>query len=126
MSLRTPLGRARGLGSAKEGVSHWWMQRVTALAQLPLVLWFVYFMLNTVSLDHAGATAAIARPLNALLLTLLLGSVFYHIKLGLQVVIEDYVHGEGVKLAMLLLMKFAVILLAASAIFVVLRIALGA
>lgn len=123
MSLRTPLARVRGLGSAKEGTDHWWMQRVTALALVPLSLWFVVFVLNTVHADYASAAATIAQPYNAVLLVLLLACAFYHALLGLQVVIEDYVHNEGLKLASLLLMKFVVILFAACAIFAVLRIA---
>ena len=72
MSLRTPLSRARGLGSAKEGVSHWWAQRVTAIANIPLVLWFIVFVIQAVGTDYETATALIARPLNAILLILLL------------------------------------------------------
>ena len=126
MSLRTPLGRVRGLGSAKEGVSHWWAQRVTAIAQVPLMLWFVVFVIQAVGADHAAATALISQPVNAVLLVLLLVNTFYHAWLGLQVVTEDYVHLEWAKLALLLLIKFAAILLGAISVFSVLRIALRA
>ena len=124
MSLRTPLARVRGLGSAKEGTDHWWMQRVTALALVPLSLWFVFFAISNVGADHAGLTATIAEPYNTVLLVMLLICVFYHAMLGLQVVIEDYVHREGLKIATMLLMKAVAVLFAATGIFAVLRIAL--
>ena len=125
MSLRTPLGRVRGLGSAKDGTQHWWMQRVTAVALVPLTLWLVFFLLNTVAADHAAAAAAIARPVNTVLLLLFLLALFYHLLLGLQVVIEDYVRAEWLKTSALMVMKFAVIVLAAATVLAVLRIALG-
>jgi succinate dehydrogenase / fumarate reductase membrane anchor subunit len=125
MSLRTPLGRVRGLGSAKEGVSHWWAQRVTAVALVPLTLWFVISLLSVAHADHETAVDWVSRPFNTVLLIILLITLFYHAQLGMQVVIEDYVHAEGAKLASLLLVKFVVILLAASAILAVLRIAFG-
>lgn len=125
MSLRTPLGRARGLGSAKEGVSHWWAQRVTAIALIPLTLWFVVFIIRSIGVDHSGLMERFAKPYNAVLLVLLLVSMFYHAMLGLQVVIEDYVHDEGAKLISLLAMKFILVVFAASSVFAVLRIALG-
>ena len=124
MSLRSPLGRARGLGSAKEGVAHWWAQRVTALALIPLCLWFVGSLVALVGADHAAVTAWIGRPLTAILLMLLLAATLHHAQLGCQVVIEDYVHGEGIKLALILAVKaFAAILFTAAA-FAVMRIAL--
>jgi succinate dehydrogenase / fumarate reductase membrane anchor subunit len=125
MSLRTPLGRVRGLGSAKEGTDHWWMQRVSAIALIPLSLWFVIFILGLTGTDYPVFKAAVARPLNAVLLILLLFALFYHAVLGLQVVIEDYVHSEWLKITLLLLIKFAAVLSGASAIFSVLRIAFG-
>lgn len=123
MSLRTPLARARGTGSAKEGVHHWWTQRVTALALLPLVLWFVVSLVSVAGAGHAEFVAWAGSPLNTALLILLLISVFYHAMLGLQVVIEDYVHAEGLKHAALLTVNFGLILLAAIAILSVLRLA---
>ncbi len=123
MSLRTPLARARGLGSAKEGVSHWWAQRVTALALVPLTLWFAASILSLTQADHAAAVAWIGAPLNSALLILLLIGLFYHAILGLQVVIEDYVHSEGAKLVTLLAMKFILVLLGAIAVVSVLRVA---
>jgi succinate dehydrogenase / fumarate reductase membrane anchor subunit len=125
MDLRTPLARARGLGSAKEGVNHWWAQRVTAVALVPLTLWFVVSLLSVLGEDYAQLVAWIGSPLNTVLLVTFLFSMFYHAYLGLQVVIEDYVHTEAVKLATLLAMKFLLILLGAAAILAVLRIAFG-
>jgi succinate dehydrogenase / fumarate reductase membrane anchor subunit len=125
MSLQTPLGRARGLGSAKEGVSHWWTQRVTAIALVPLTLWFVVSLLGVAGADYETVVAWIARPFNTVLLIALLISTFYHAILGLQVIIEDYVHHEGTKVASLLVIKFLLVLLGGSAVLAVLRIAVG-
>jgi succinate dehydrogenase / fumarate reductase membrane anchor subunit len=125
MSLRTPLGRVRGLGSAKQGTDHWWMQRVTAVALVPLVLWFVIFLLGIVDADYDAFKTALALPYNAVLSILFLAVLFYHAVLGLQVVIEDYVHSEWLKITSLMLIKFAALLLAVSAVFSVLRIAFG-
>jgi succinate dehydrogenase / fumarate reductase membrane anchor subunit len=124
--MRSALGRVRHLGSAKEGVQHWWAQRLTALALVPLTLWFVASVAWLAGADHAGFTGWVARPHNALLMILLLGAGFHHAQLGLQVVIEDYVHGEGAKLALLIVVKFAALLLALAGIFAVLKIAFGA
>jgi succinate dehydrogenase / fumarate reductase membrane anchor subunit len=125
MDLRSPLARARGLGSAKEGVNHWWAQRVTAIALVPLALWFVISLLAAVGADHATVVNWIGHPVNTVLMVALLVAMFYHSYLGLQVVIEDYVHTEGVKLAALLIVKFLVILLGAACALAVLRIAFG-
>ncbi|MCE2509610.1 MAG: succinate dehydrogenase, hydrophobic membrane anchor protein [Alphaproteobacteria bacterium] len=123
MSLRSPLGRVRGLGSAKEGTAHWWAQRVTAIALVPLALWFVASILSLIGADYATTTAWIGMPVPAVLLILLLTATFYHAQLGLQVVLEDYVHNEGLKLAAILLVKFACLVLGLAAVFGVLKIA---
>ena len=125
MSLRSPLGSARGLGAAKSGTHHWWMQRVTAIALLPLMLWLVYGLACMAGADHATVVAWLSQPLTAVGMILLLAAMFYHSQLGLQVVIEDYVHDEGAKIASLILMKFAHIALAAAGIFAVLKVAFG-
>jgi succinate dehydrogenase / fumarate reductase, membrane anchor subunit len=125
MSLRNPLARARGLGSAKEGTAHWMSQRVSALALIPLTLWFAYSVLLLVHGGYGQARAWIHAPMVAVLLVILIGTVFYHAYLGLQVVVEDYVHGEWSKFGSLLLIKFICVLLALSGIFAVLRIAFG-
>lgn len=125
MKLRTPISLARGLGSAKEGVNHWWMQRMTAVALAPLALWFVASLLCVVHADYDAMVAWVGRPVNTVLLALFLFTAFYHAMLGLQVVIEDYVHGEGAKIVSLLVMKFLLVLLGALSILAVLRIAFG-
>lgn len=125
MSLRTPLARVRGLGSAKEGVNHWWAQRVSAVALVPLALWFVCSLVSVVHKDYAGMVAWMGYPLNTSLLVLFLSAMFYHAKLGLQVVIEDYIHCEVRKLIALLVVKFGLALLAAASIISVLRLAFG-
>jgi len=122
MSLRTPLGRARGLGTAKTGTHHWWAQRVTAVALLPLSIWFIVAMLGILGADYAAIRAWLAAPLPAVLMILFVVAVFHHAQLGLQVVIEDYVHSEGIKLAMLLTVKLASIAFAVAAVFAVFKI----
>ncbi|MGH8400829.1 MAG: succinate dehydrogenase, hydrophobic membrane anchor protein, partial [Gammaproteobacteria bacterium] len=121
MSLRNPLARARGLGSAKAGTAHWMSQRVSALALIPLTLWFAYSVLNVMHGDYEHAYSWIHAPLISVLLVILIGTVFYHAYLGLQVVIEDYVHGEWSRFGSMLLIKFICVLLALSGIFAVLR-----
>ena len=125
MKFRSALGTVRGLGSAKDGTHHWWMQRVTALALIPLTIWFVVSVVALLGKDHAAFTAWVKNPISATLLVLLLAATFHHAQLGLQVVIEDYVHREGTKIAALLLVKFTAVILAGIGIFSVLRIALG-
>jgi succinate dehydrogenase / fumarate reductase membrane anchor subunit len=125
MNLRTPIARARGLGSAKEGVGHWWAQRVTAAALVPLALWFAVSMVSVARADYMSAVEWIGRPFNTAMLVLFLATTFHHAQLGLQVVIEDYVHHEGAKIASLMAMKFVVILWGVAAIIAVLRIAFG-
>lgn len=125
MSFRTPVKQARGLGSARSGVGHWWVQRVTAIALIPLGVWFAGSLIALLSADYATVTAWLALPYNAVLTALLVLVMFHHSWLGVQVVIEDYVHAEGVKIASLLIIKFIHVLLAAYGVFVVLRIAFG-
>ncbi len=124
MSLRSPLSQAQGLGSAKSGTSHFWFQRLTALALVPLSLWFVSGIVCLAGAEYAQVLAWVGSPWVALGLILFLGTMFYHSQLGLQVVIEDYVAGEGIKLSSLILMKFAHVALAAASILAVLLIAL--
>ena len=125
MQLRTPLSRVLGLGSAKDGTSHWWAQRLTALALLPLMLWLMVSLATMPAYDFATLRSFVAQPLTAVLLILLAGAMLYHAKLGLAVVVEDYSRG-GAKVALLILIDFAVVALAVAALFSVLRIALGA
>lgn len=124
-TMRSALGRVRGLGSAKEGVHHWWMQRLTALALIPLAIWFVVSVAGLAGMSHAEALAWIGSPSVAVALLLLIAATFYHAQLGMQVVIEDYVHDEVVKLASLVAVKFIAIVLGVAAVFAVLKIAFG-
>ena len=126
MSLRSPLGRVLGLGTAKDGTAHWWGQRVTGVALTFLGLWFAWSVATLSGFSHAEAVAFIGQPINALLLLLLSVTMAYHSYLGIQVVIEDYVHGHGAKLASLLFSRFAHIFLAAAAIFAILKLGIGA
>lgn len=125
MSLRSPVGRVLGLGSAGEGVGHWWTQRVTSVALLLLGLWFVYALVSLPDLGYATVTGWIASPLNAVLLSLLIGTTVHHSLLGVQVVVEDYVGHHGWKIATMLALSFLHYVLAALGIFAVLRIAFG-
>jgi succinate dehydrogenase / fumarate reductase membrane anchor subunit len=123
--LRSPLGRAIGLGSAKEGVEHWWAQRVSAVALIPLGLWFAASVVALAGADRAAVLAWLHAPVQAILAILLLIAVFYHAALGLQVVIEDYVHAEWLKVPSLVAMRLVSFGLAVAGIFAVLRIAFG-
>ncbi|MFZ5610515.1 MAG: succinate dehydrogenase, hydrophobic membrane anchor protein [Pseudomonadota bacterium] len=125
MSLRSALSQVRGLGSAKAGTHHWWMQRVTAIAMVPLAIWFASAVIALAPAEHDVVVAWISEPVSAILLILFITNLFYHVRLGLQVVIEDYVHGEGAKIAALLFVTFLSIALGAACIFSVLRIAFG-
>ena len=109
MSLRTPLGEVRGLGSAKEGTHHWWHQRLTALALIPLGGWFVISLIVFTGASHVEVTHWMAHPVNAGLLLLVIATTFYHLKLGLQVVIEDYLTTEWQKLTAIVVMTFGCI-----------------
>ncbi len=124
--MRSPLGRAIGLGSAKEGVEHWWLQRVTAVALVPLGLWFVIALIRLVGADLDTMQDWAGRPLPAILLVLLLIATFYHASLGLQVVIEDYVHADLARLGLVVIVRLACIALAVAGIVAVLTLALGA
>ena len=126
MSLRTPLGQVLGLGTAKDGTSHWWGQRVSAVALMFLGLWFAWSLAVTPDFSHAAVVAEIGRPINSILLLLLSVTLGYHSYLGIQVVIEDYVHAPGLKVAILILSRFAHILLVAAAVFAILKIGLNA
>ena len=125
MSLRTPLGRVRGLGSAKEGVAHWWGQRLTAIALVPLTLWFVVSIAALAGADHGAVVAWLRAPVSAILMVLLIAVTFLHLQLGLQVVLEDYVQTEGLRLAAIIGVKFAAAAFALAAVFAVLKVAFG-
>ncbi len=121
--MRTPLGRVRGTGSAKQGSHHWIMQRVSSIALLPLTVWFIFSLATSAGMDYAEAIAWIGHPLNAVLLLALIGLTFQHTASGLQVVIEDYTNQEWLKIALILVVKGACWLLGIAAALAVLRIA---
>ena len=119
MSLESPLGRFLGHGSAKEGTEHWWAQRLSAVALIPLSLWFVVALLGMDSLEFASVTAWIAEPLHAVLLILMLATMLHHSQLGLQVVVEDYVHTKWVKIMTLMAFKYIHIVLCVAGVYAV-------
>jgi succinate dehydrogenase / fumarate reductase membrane anchor subunit len=123
-SMRTGLGRVRGLGSARDGVAHWWAQRATAVALVPLSLWFVLSVATMAGASQAEVQAWIASPLVSVLLLLLVVATFQHLSLGLQVVIEDYIRHEETRVAMLLAQRFACIVLGLASVLAILRVAL--
>jgi succinate dehydrogenase / fumarate reductase membrane anchor subunit len=125
MELRSTLGRVRGLGSAKEGVHHWWAQRMTAVALVPLSLWFVAGVIALAGADHAAVVAWFKSPINATLMVLVIVATFYHAALGLQVVLEDYVHHEGQKIASIMVVKGLCALLGLLAVIAVLKLTFG-
>lgn len=125
MRMETPIARVRGLGSARSGAHHWWVERLTSVSTLILFLWLAVSLLRLPALDHGTVVDWLASPLAAVPMLLLVASTFWHLKLGLQVVIEDYVHEEGGKVFALVLLNFFVIAAAAMAVFAVLKIAFG-
>ena len=125
MVMQSPLARARGLGSAKSGTRQWWFERVTAVALLPLSLWLVASLIGLVGADHTVILVWIRDPLVAVPLLLFAAIMFWHLQMGVKAVIEDYVHHEGAKIGMVLLVNFAVVVLATAAVFSILKIAVG-
>jgi succinate dehydrogenase / fumarate reductase membrane anchor subunit len=125
MSLQSPLGKVRGLGSAGNGVHHWWVQRLTALALLPLAAWLLVSLVTLPSLDFVTLVSWIAGTWTASLLTLFVLIACWHSRLGIQVVLEDYVHDQGLKTLTLVLSGFVHVVLAALGVFAILRIAFG-
>lgn len=123
MAKGTPVGRVRGLGSAKSGAHHWWLERLTSISTLLLFVWFLVSLLRLPALDHGTVNEWLSSPLAAVPMLLLIVSTFWHLKLGMQVVIEDYVHEEGMKLFSITLLNFLAIGAGALAFFAVLKIA---
>jgi succinate dehydrogenase / fumarate reductase, membrane anchor subunit len=124
--LRTPLGRVEGLGSARSGTHHFWHQRLTAVALVPLSVWFVASALAYVGAEQGAVAAFFAEPAEAILMFLFIVAAVYHMSLGLQVIIEDYIHQEGVKIMLLILNRFACWGIGAAAGFALLKLAVGA
>ena len=123
MGLRTPLAKARGLGSAKVGLHHWWIQRVTAVALIPLSLWLVFSVVLIPKVSYETVVNWVASPWNAVLMLSFIVASFHHAILGIQVVIEDYIHTEWLKVASLLSVKLILLFLALAALFATVRIA---
>lgn len=124
MSIKTPLGRVLGLGSAKEGTDHWWTQRVSAVSNLLLGLWFAVSMIQMPGFEYLDVMRFLADPWNGVLMSLLCASLAFHSYLGVQVVLEDYVHAPALKVVSLLASKFAHLLIAFASIYAILRIGL--
>ncbi len=125
MSLRTPLAHVRGLGSAKEGTHHWWMQRLTAIPLIPLSIWFIASLVCVSSKGYQAAVDWISNPISTVLLIIFLGALYYHAALGMQVVIEDYIESEWQKITALILVKFLALFTGLVSIFAVLKVSLG-
>ncbi|HEY8096341.1 MAG TPA: succinate dehydrogenase, hydrophobic membrane anchor protein [Methylobacter sp.] len=122
MDYRTPLSRVRGLGSAKSGTTHWWMQRVTAVALIPLSFWLIYFLSLSLTAPYQQTVAWLATPINSVCIVAWIIAVFYHAALGLQVVIEDYIAAEGPKIISIWAVNLAFLFLAIAALLAVFRV----
>jgi succinate dehydrogenase / fumarate reductase membrane anchor subunit len=125
-ATRTPLGRVSGTGSAREGAGHWWNERLSSVATLLLFIWLIVSLLRLPALDHRGVSEWLRDPRAAVPMLLLIAATFWHLKMGLQVIVEDYVHDQGNKFLTLLLVNFAAVGGAAFALFAVLKIAFAA
>ena len=124
-NMRTPLGRVRGLGSAKSGTQHFWHQRLTALANVPLTIGFIAILMSLLGRGHAAVVQILGSPLVAIVMLLFIGSATYHMKLGMQVIIEDYVHDEKLKVAAIIANTFFAVAVAAVTVFAILKLSFG-
>lgn len=124
MSMNTPISRVRGLGSARSGTHHWWMQKIAAVALIPLTIWFVASVVQMTNMDYFTVRAWAASPVSATLMLLYIVIGLYHLRLGLQAVVEDYIHQEGLKVFLQFSILFGCTIIAVGSIFSVLKIAL--
>jgi succinate dehydrogenase / fumarate reductase membrane anchor subunit len=122
---RTPLARVRGLGSAKTGTAHFWHQRLTAVANVPLTIAFVLIVVALLGRNHAAAQQILGTPLVAIVMLLFIGSVTYHMRIGMQVIIEDYVHEETAKLALIMLNTFFAVAIALASAYAIFKLSFG-
>lgn len=123
--MRTPLGKVRGLGSAKEGTSHFWTQRLSAVALVPLVLFFIGLLVSLNGASYVEVRTALAHPFTALVMALFVLTGVYHMRLGMQVVIEDYIHGEGLKIACVMLNTFFSVVVGFACVYAILKLSFG-
>jgi succinate dehydrogenase / fumarate reductase membrane anchor subunit len=123
--MRTPLGRVRGFGSARSGTEHFWHQRLTSVALVPLTIAVILIMVALLGRNHAAVVQILGSPVVAIIMMLFIVAMAYHMKLGMQVVIEDYVHNEGTKYAMLIGNSFFCFVIALAAIFAILKLSFG-
>jgi succinate dehydrogenase / fumarate reductase membrane anchor subunit len=122
---RTPLARVRGLGSAKSGTEHFWRQRLTAVANVPLTIAFVLIVVALLGRNHAAAQQILGTPLVAIVMLLFIGSITYHMRIGMQVIIEDYVHDETAKLALIMLNTFFAVAVALASAYAIFKLSFG-
>jgi succinate dehydrogenase / fumarate reductase membrane anchor subunit len=125
VSMRTPLARAKGLGAAHHGASHWWVHRMTAVSNVPLIVAFVIIVASLAGRTHAEAVGIVSHPLIALLLILCIVSVTNHMRMGVQIIIEDYVHDRGWKIAALIANTFYAVVIAVACLWAILKISFG-
>jgi len=124
-SLRTPLAKAKGHGSAKEGTDHFWYHRLTAIALIPLVIWFCFSLASLPSMDYATFSAWLSQPFTAVMMISVVIACFYHASLGLQVILEDYVSQKGIRTGAIIAVKMLCLFLAITGVFSVVKISLG-
>ena len=123
--MRTPLGKVRGLGSAKEGTGHFWFQRMSAVALVPLVLFFIGLVVSLHGASYAEVKAVLAHPFTALVMALFVLTGVYHMRLGMQVIIEDYIHGEGMKVLLVMLNTFFTVVVGVACVYAILKLSFG-